>query len=85
MAGSKRLPRFRSLDDLVEFFDHTDLGEYWDSTSAATFDVHIKKRTHLVAIDADLAQKLAAVARSRHTSSEGLVDSWLREKISEQG
>ena len=82
--GKKRLPRFKSLDALVEFFDHADLGEYWDSTSDARFDVHIKKRTHLVAIDADLAQKLAVIARSKRTSPEGLVDSWLREKISEQ-
>jgi hypothetical protein len=81
---SKRLPSFKSLDALVEFFDHADLGEYWDSTSEAHLDVGIKKRTHLVAIDADLAQKLAVIARSKRTSPEGLVDSWLREKISEQ-
>lgn len=81
---SKSLPRFRSLDKLVEFFDTHDLGEYWDKMPEADFEVDIKRRVHLVAIDAELANKLTEIARSKEISSEKLINSWLREKILEQ-
>jgi hypothetical protein len=52
-SKSRSLPRFRSLAELVEFFEARDLGEYWDEMPEVHFEVDIKKRTHLVAIDAD--------------------------------
>ena len=60
MARSKgrRLPRFRSLDKLVRFFDKHDLGEYWDRMPEAQFEVNIKRSTHLVAIDPEVMGKL---------------------------
>jgi hypothetical protein len=27
---AKRLPRLKSVDELVEFFDKHDMGDYWD-------------------------------------------------------
>jgi len=41
---SKKLPPSKSLDDLVDFFDTHDLGEYWDKMPAADFAVDIKRR-----------------------------------------
>ena len=86
MAKSKpkELPYSRSLDELVEFFDTNDMGEYWDEMPEAHFEVDIKRRTHLVSIDTEIADKLTEIARSKKTSSEGLINSWLREKIMEQ-
>lgn len=81
---SKSLPRFKSLDKLVEFFDTHDLGEYWEEMPEAHFEVDIKRRKHLIAIDAELANKLTEIARSKEISSEKLINSWLREKILEQ-
>jgi hypothetical protein len=85
MAKSKprSLPSFRSLDELVEFFDTHDLGEYWDKMPEACFEVDLKRRAHLIAIDVELAQKLDRIAQSRRTSSQALINSWLREKIIE--
>ena len=54
---SKNMPHFASLDELVEFFDTHDLGEYWDQMPEAHFEVDIETRTHLFAIDDDLATK----------------------------
>lgn len=82
MAKSKS--KSRSLDELVEFFDTHDLGDYWDEMPEAHFEIDIKRRLHLVAIGAELADKLTEMARSRQTSSERLINSWLREKIVEQ-
>ena len=81
---SKNVPRFASLDELVEFFDTHDLGEYWDEMPEAHFEVDIKTKTHLFVIDDELATRLSEIARLRQTPSQMLVNSWLREKISEQ-
>lgn len=81
---SKKLPKFKSLDKLVEFFDNNDLGEYMDNMPEADFEINIKKRTHLFTLDDDLAQKITEIAKLKHISSESLIDSWLKEKIQEQ-
>ncbi len=82
-SKSKRLPRFSSLDELVEFFDAQDMGEYWDEMPEGYFEIDIKKRKHLFAIDADLAEKLTQIAKAKRTPSERLINSWLKEKILE--
>jgi hypothetical protein len=82
---SKRLPPFGSLDELVEFFDTHDMGEYWDHLPEAHFDIHIKRRAHLVAIDEELIGKLTEIARAKHVSAETLINSWLKEKVLESG
>lgn len=73
-SEAKGLPHFRSLDDLVEFFDSHDLGEYLDQMPEVDFEVDIKRRVHLIALDAELADKLTAIARSKQTSAEALVN-----------
>lgn len=74
----------RSLDELVAFFDDNDLGDYLDQMQEADFEVDIKRRTHLFTLDADLADKLETIAKAQQISSETLINTWLREKISEQ-
>ena len=80
-SKSKSLPRFNSSLELIEYFDTHDMGEYWDLMPEAHFDVEIKGRTHLIAIDEEIAQKLTRIAKSKKISSGALVNSWLREKI----
>ncbi len=46
-SKSKTLPEFKSLNELVEFFDNHDLGEYWDEMPESEFEVNLKKKTHL--------------------------------------
>jgi hypothetical protein len=86
MAKSKstQLPHFDSLDELVEFVDTHDLGDYLDNMPEVHFDVNLKRRKHLIAIDAELIDKLNLIARIQRTSPEQLVNSWVREKIVEQ-
>ncbi len=83
-SKSKNLPRFGSLDELVNFFDTHDLGEYWSEMPDAHFEVDIKRKTHLFAIDTELANKLTEIAKNREISSEALINTWLKEKIQEQ-
>ncbi len=84
MSKSKfaTLPKFKSLDQLVDFFDTHDMGEYWEQMPEASFDIRIKRRRHLVAIDEEIIPKLNEIAKSRRVSSEKLINTWLKEKLS---
>lgn len=81
-SKSKKLPKFESLDKLVEFLETHDTREYWDQMPEVHFDIDIKKRTHLVALDEDLANEVTEVAKSKKTSSEALINSWIKEGLS---
>jgi hypothetical protein len=83
-SKSKAIPQFSSLDELVKFFDTHDMGEYWDSMPEAHFEISIKRRTHLFALDEDLAEKVTAIARAKHVPTERLINAWLKEKLLEQ-
>lgn len=80
-SKSQKLPPFVSLDELVEFFDTHDMGEYVSELPEAHFDVDIKRKTHLVAIDEEIVSKLNEIARLKQIPAEALVNSWLKEKI----
>ncbi len=83
-SKSKPIPEFGSLDKLVEFFETHDMGEYWDDMPEAHFDIDIKRRSHVFALDEDLAARLTAIAKARRISSKTLINEWLREKVLEQ-
>jgi translation initiation factor RLI1 len=78
------LPHFDSLDELVNFFDTHDMGEFYEQMPEAEFEVDISRRQYLFAIDAEVAKRLAEIAKSKKTTSEALANAWLTEKIKEQ-
>jgi len=84
-SKSKHLPPTQSVRELVDFFDTHDMGEYWDQMAEANFDVDLKKKTHLIAIDEAVFGKLTEIAKSKRVSSKMLIDSWLKDKIRRAG
>ena len=72
------------LKDIVEFFDHHDMGDYVDQMSEVDFEVDIQRRIYTITLDIDLAEKLTEIAKSKQVSSEELVNTWVREKLFEQ-
>jgi hypothetical protein len=80
-SKSQTLPVPKGVNDLVEFFETHDMGEYLQEMPEAQFDIDIKKRTHLVAIDEEIAERITTIAKSKKTSSESLINAWLREKV----
>ena len=74
-------PLQKKVDDLVEFFEKNDMGEHWERMPEAHSEVEIKKRSHLIVIDEDIAARITAIAKAKKPSSESLVNSWLRERI----
>ena len=79
---SQKLPSFASLDELVEFFDTRDMGEYEGDLPEAHFDIDLRNKTHLVAIDEETNNRLTEIAEKEQTPAESLVNSWLKEKLS---
>ncbi len=80
--NSHKLPSFTSLDELVEFFDTNDMGEYEEALPEAHFEFDLRKKTHLVAIDEETNSRLTEIAEQEQTPAESLINSWLKEKIS---
>ena len=77
--SENKLPEFESTEQLVEFFDTHDMGEY--DLPEVEFDVDIQRRTFLVPVDKKLMKGLLHAAQAQHTSTEELVNSWLAEKV----
>ena len=80
-SKSKKLPQFNSSQELVEFFDTHDMGEYESELPEAHFDVDIKRNHYLLSVDGYLMNKLLEVAKGQQVSVEMLIDSWLKEKL----
>ena len=85
MSKSKSRSLFSSMsvNELVEYFEKHDMGEYWEQMPEANFYIDIKRRTHLVAIEEEIISKLTEIANSQNVSTEALINSWLKEKITE--
>lgn len=73
---------FESLDDLVAFFDTSDMGEYEADLPEVQIEVDLHKKLYLVAIDDELNTRLTEIAQYEQIPAEALINSWLREKIS---
>ena len=79
-----KLPRFHSVQDLVEFFDTHDLGRCWDSLQEADFEINLKTRRHVFGIEDKVARKLNEIARKKKIPSQVLIDTWLMERVSKE-
>ena len=82
-SKSKKLPKFNSNQELVEFFDNHDMGEYEKELPEVYFDVDLKRNHYLVSVDGYLMNKLLEAAKQQQVSVEMLLDSWLKEKLLE--
>ena len=80
-SKSKKLPQFNSTQELAEFFDTHDMGDYEDEMTEVHFDIDINRNHYLVSVDERLMNKLLEIAKGQQVSVEMLVDTWLREKI----
>ncbi len=83
MAENKLLPQFESLDEMVDFFDSNDMGDYLEGMPKVEFTINLQTNKTYFAIDAVLNKKLDAVARARGISAETLLNLWLQEKLQE--
>ena len=71
---------FGSYEAAAEFWDTHDLTDYEDSEREVP-NVQINLVRRHFRVDAEIAQRLHAVARERGVSSETLANLWLAEKL----
>jgi hypothetical protein len=83
-SETKHLPHFDSLDEMVEFFDTHDMGDYFDQMPEVEMEIDLKRQRYVITLELELADKLTEIARSKQISSEELVTLWVQEKLSEQ-
>ena len=81
--NENKFPAFGSIDELVQFFDTHDMGAYQEELPETHFDVDIKKQSFLISVNEELMKKLSEVARSQHTTTEALVNAWLKERVAQ--
>jgi hypothetical protein len=74
---------FKSIEEAAEFWDNHDLGDYWNLTKEAEFEVDIQRRVFLTALEPELAKRLTDRARKQGVSAETLINVWLSEKLAE--
>jgi len=82
--NKKKISKFRSYEELGEFWDNHSLADYWDTTWEVQFDVDIEGHTKLVAIDDKISRKVSNIARRRGISTETLINIWLQEKLTKE-
>ena len=79
--AANNLPPHKTLEELVDFFDNNDLGDYLEQMPEAYFDMQLRGNTYLVALEEEVNAKLGEIATAEHVPAEVLVNAWLKEKI----
>jgi hypothetical protein len=80
-SKAKALPAMSSTSELVDFFETHDLGDYWEQMPEVGFEVKIKRRKHLIALEEDVVTQITQLAKAKKVSSEALINTWLKEKL----
>jgi hypothetical protein len=82
-APETSISHAQSYHRLGEFWDGHDLGDYWEQTKPAEFEVDIGSQVTYVPVERGLSVRLRSVAQQRGVSAETLVNLWLQEKVAE--
>ena len=86
MAKNKKrrdpIPRgFKTVEELQDFWDTHSVADYDDLFKDVRFDVDLKSRTNLVAVEPTLMQELVKRAHATGVSTETLVNLWLSKQL----
>jgi hypothetical protein len=88
MAKNKKtrdpIPKeFKTIEELQEFWDTHSVADYDDLFKDVHFDVDLRGRTNLVAVEPTLMQELVKRAHTMGVSTETLVNLWLSRQLRE--
>ena len=85
-AKTPTIPRhFRTAEAAGRFWDTHDLADHWDQTESAPVSFHLRRQSHLFAVEPGLARELHAAAAARGVSPETIANLWLRERLAKEG
>ncbi len=78
------LPKnFKSIEELQKFWDTHSVADYDDLFKDVVFEVDIRGRTNLVAVEPTLMKELVKQAKTTGVSTETLVNLWLSRQLRE--
>ena len=80
-SKAKTLPELKSTSAAVDFFETHDLGDYWEQMPEADFEIKLKRRKHLIALEEEVVTQVTQIAKAKKISSEFLINTWLKEKL----
>ena len=84
MDGNKTsISKANTYQEIGEYWDTHDLGEIWDKTRPASFQVDIQSVFRYFPVELKISQKITEIAKKRGVSSETLVNLFLQEKVSQ--
>ncbi|MBX3023678.1 hypothetical protein KF840_02090 [bacterium] len=75
------ISKAQTYEEIGAYWDTHDLGNVGEPTRAAVFDVAIKRRRFLVAVDPGILREVRRCAATRGLTPESLVNLWLKEKL----
>jgi len=84
-ANKSSLSKGRSYEEIGEYWDGHDLGEVWDRTEPAEFEVDLKSVKHYYSVERALSNEVTRIAREQGVSPETLVNLWIQEKVGSSG
>ena len=78
-----KLPTFKSLKEIEEFWDSHEFTEFQDEFKEINdLEVDIKSRTYLP-ITLTMYEKLEKIALAQNTTVDNLIKRWVQEKLRE--
>ena len=84
MDENKKIPEMKSYKEIAEFWDTHNLGDYWEQTEPAEFEISPQaRRRYLVSVDRNILLRIQQLARKRGLTTESLVNLFLEQHLHE--
>ncbi len=78
--SENKLPAFDSVEELADFFDKTDMGDF--DLPEAHFEIELRPQNAIL-VEPELLLRLQSIAAQRQVTSEALINEWLEEKVAQ--
>lgn len=78
--SENELPAFDSVEELADFFDQTDMGDF--DLPEAHFEIELYPK-NAVLVAPELLARLQPIAARRQITREALINEWLEEKAAQ--
>jgi hypothetical protein len=82
LGEDKMIPKMKSYEQVADFWDTHSLGDYWDETEPAEFEIDATARhRYSVALDPELLKRVRRLARTRGLTTESLVNLFVEQRL----
>ena len=82
--GKSSISNASSYEEMGEYWDEHDVGEIWEQTQEANFEVDIQSSITYFPIEATLSKQLRKLAAQRGVSPQTLLNLWVQERVGQE-